>query len=166
MLKKLSIFDFDETLITSESKIEVLHKDGSKTEMDAHKFVVYKLKEGDTVDFEEFERKIVKPRPIGKIINIFLNDYKRHDVIILSARQIPDLIKKVLKQFSLPDVEVITVGGTNPILKKDQIEKKIIQNGYNSIDFYDDSPRNISAAKELKQKYPEIRLKTILVIKE
>ena len=55
------------------------------------------------------------------------------------------------------NIEVITLGDSNPIKKKQWIESQI-QQGYNDIAFYDDSGKNRKAVEELKEEYPNINL--------
>jgi hypothetical protein len=61
------------------------------------------------------------------------------------------------------DVYPIALGDANPQKKADWIEKHI-KNGYTDIAFMDDSPANVRAIDALKLKYPDITLKTKLVV--
>ena len=45
----------------------------------------------------------------------------------------------------------------NPQKKADWIKSQI-QKGYNDILFLDDSPKNVKVVKQLKQKYPNIKM--------
>ena len=52
---------------------------------------------------------------------------------------------------------VVALGDANPQKKADWIESQI-KKGYDDILFLDDSPKNVSAVKKLKQKYPKIKM--------
>ena len=48
--KKLRVFDFDDTLVKSNSKVFVINK-GKKKTLTAREFAIYKQKPGDEFDF-------------------------------------------------------------------------------------------------------------------
>ena len=50
----LSIFDFDDTLVTSDSWVYVKRPDGTEMQLDAAEFAVYTPKKGETFDFRDF----------------------------------------------------------------------------------------------------------------
>ena len=52
---------------------------------------------------------------------------------------------------------VVALGDANPQKKADWIESQI-KKGYDDILFLDDSPKNVSAVKKLKQKYSKIKM--------
>ena len=58
---------------------------------------------------------------------------------------------------------VVPLGGGDPQLKADYIEKEILKGKYDPIYFMDDQPKNISAVNKLKKKYPDVKLVTKLV---
>ncbi len=159
--KKLRIFDFDDTLIISNSKIWVTHKDKSKEALSTSEYANYKKKKGDIFDYSEF-KKVIRPKQIKFTTNLlkqFISDVGEKNIVILTARSYNFPIKKYLYKIGLSNVDVIALGNSNPELKKDWIENKI-KEGYNDIFFIDDSRKNIKAVNELKSKYPNIKLKT------
>ena len=52
--KKLSIFDFDDTLVSTNAKIHITHGDGEKETLTPAEYAVYEPQEGDEFDFSEF----------------------------------------------------------------------------------------------------------------
>ena len=60
-------------------------------------------------------------------------------------------------------IEIITLGNSDPNKKKEWIEGQIL-NGYNDIEFIDDSQKNIDAAMQLKDEYPHIRLRARRIV--
>ena len=54
-------------------------------------------------------------------------------------------------------VSIAALGDANPQRKSDYIEKHI-KEGYTRVLFIDDSPKNIAAVKQLRGKYPQVKL--------
>ena len=84
-------------------------------------------------------------------------------VTILTARAIGFPIKKFFKDKYGLDVYVVALGDADPQAKADWIEKHI-KNGYTDIAFMDDSIKNVKAVGALQDKYPNVRLKSILAV--
>ena len=165
MGKVLRVFDFDDTLAKSVSYIYVKDKDGSERKMDPAEYAKYEPKQGDTFDFREFNRMLNKPQVIKKnmalLQKMLSSGHKK--VTILTARGIGFPIKKFFKDKYGLDVYVVALGDADPQAKADWIEKHI-KNGYTDIAFMDDSIKNVKAVGALQDKYPNVRLKSILAV--
>ena len=156
--KKLRVFDFDDTLVKSNSKVYVINKGKRKT-LTPGEFAVYKQKSGDEFDFSDFD-KVIEPKQIKTMFNVFKNIYNASGsrrLTILTARAAYKPVRKFLKDVGFNDVYVIALGDANPQKKADWIESQI-KKGYNNILFLDDSPKNVRVVKKLKQKYPNIKM--------
>ena len=156
--KKLRVFDFDDTLVKSNSKVYVNNK-GVKTTLSPGQFAVYKKKSGDEFDFSDFD-KVIQPKQIKAMFNVFRNIYKASGsrrLTVLTARAAYKPVRKFLKDSGYSDVYVIALGDANPQRKSDWIQSQI-ERGYDDILFLDDSPKNVSAVKKLKSKYPNIKM--------
>ena len=156
--KKLRVFDFDDTLVKSNSKVYVINKGKRKT-LTPGEFAVYKQKSGDEFDFSDFD-KVIEPKQIKAMFNVFKNIYNASGsrrLTILTARAAYKPVRKFLKDVGFNDVYVIALGDANPQKKADWIESQI-KKGYNNILFLDDSPKNVRVVKKLKQKYPNIKM--------
>ena len=161
--KILRVFDFDDTLATTVSYIYVKHKDGTESKLDPGEYAVYKSKRGDTFDFRDFNKMLNKPKLIKKNFDLLkqMLDNPGKKVTILTARALAFPIRKYFKDMGL-DVYVVALGSNNPKDKSDWIEKHI-KKGYTDVAFMDDSRKNIDAVNRLKSKYPNVRIKTVLV---
>ena len=161
--KILRVFDFDDTLATTVSYIYVKHKDGTESKLDPGEYAVYKSKRGDTFDFRDFNKMLNKPKLIKKNFDLLkqMLDNPSKKVTILTARALAFPIRKYFKDMGL-DVYVVALGSNNPKDKSDWIEKHI-KKGYTDVAFMDDSRKNIDAVNRLKSKYPNVRIKTVLV---
>ena len=162
--KVLRVFDWDDTLGKSTSYIYVKHKDGKETKLDPAEYAVYNEKPGDTYDFRDFNRMLNNPKIIEKNFKLLqrMLDNPQKKVTILTARKLAFPVRKYLKDTFGMDVYVVALGSNNPQDKADWIEKHI-KTGYTSIAFMDDSRKNIQAVDALKSKYPNVRIKTMLV---
>ena len=156
--KKLRVFDFDDTLVKSNSKVYVTNKGKRKT-LTPGEFAIYKQKSGDEFDFSDFD-KVIEPKQIKSMFKVFNNIYKASGsrrLTILTARAAYKPVRKFLKDVGFNDVYVVALGDSNPQKKADWIQSQI-QKGYNDILFLDDSPKNVKVVKKLKQKYPNIKM--------
>lgn len=166
-MKSLKIFDFDDTLANADIPIYVKMKNGKTVKLTSHEFAKYNLDKGDFFDFSEFNKLIKSATPIKKNVNLLKKALAnpQNQVTILTARSLAYPVKYWLKTMAGVDVYVVAVGGPDPKLKADYIEKKI-KSGYTDIYFIDDSIKNINAINQLKDKYPEINIETELAEKE
>ena len=156
--KKLRVFDFDDTLVKSNSKVFVINK-GKKKTLTPGEFAIYNKKPGDEFDFSEFD-KVIEPKQIKAMFRVFKNIYKASGsrrLTILTARATYRPVRQFLKDVGFDDVYVVALGDSNPKKKADWIESQI-KKGYDDILFLDDSPKNVRVVKQLKRKYPKVRM--------
>ena len=165
MARVLRVFDFDDTLAKSVSYIYVKHKDGTETKMDPAEYAKYEPKPGDEYDFRDFNRMLNKPQVIKKnfalLQKMLTNSEKK--VTILTARKLAFPIRHWFKKELGVDVYVVGLGNNDPKAKADWIEKHI-EKGYTDIAFMDDSIKNVKAVGALQNKYPNIRIKSVLAV--
>ena len=162
--KVLRVFDFDDTLATTDSYIYINHKDGTKSKLDPGQYAVYKPKSGDTFDYSDFNKMLNNPQVIKRNFDLLQRMLKnpQKKVTILTARALVFPIRKFFKDQFRMDVDVVALGSSDPKDKSDWIEKHI-KRGYTDIAFMDDSHKNIKAVNTLKSKYPNVTIKTVLV---
>jgi cytidyltransferase-like protein len=162
--KKLKVFDFDNTLAHVNAKIVVTHKDGKQTKLSTSQYAKYESKEGDEFSFKEFNTTIKKAKPISNNIEKLKKSLDSPSVktTILTARGLTYPVKKYLKDEFNIEPYIIGLGSSDPQHKAEWIEQQI-KKGYNDIEFLDDSEKNIEAVDKLKEKYPDISLKTQLI---
>jgi len=167
--EKLRVFDFDDTLAATDSKI-ILHKASGETiEQDPGEWAVYTPQEGDEFDFVQFEGDLINPKEIKKHMDILRKvlsaGSEGRKTVILTARN--DAAREGILKFledigiNLESLELVTLGSSDPQDKARWIEQKI-KEGYDDIVFFDDSDKNIAAVAALEKKYP-IQLRARLV---
>lgn len=157
--KKLRVFDFDDTLVKTNSNIYITHKNGKKSKLSPGEYAVYSPKEGDVFDYSDFQ-KVMQPEEIKGVTRLLRNIVRigGSEIVILTARAAYKPVKAYLEDIGLRNIYVIALADANPQRKADWIEDKI-KSGVNDVYFIDDSHKNVSAVKALSKKYPNISLK-------
>lgn len=157
--KKLRIFDFDDTLVRTNSNIYVTHKDGKESKLTPGEYAIYEPKEGDKFDFSDFE-KVKQPQEIKGVTRLLKNIVRvgGSEIVILTARAAYKPIKDYLSDIGLDKLYVVALADSDPQKKADWIEGKI-KDGVTDVFFIDDSHKNVAAVKALSKKYPNISLK-------
>ena len=160
-VKKLRIFDFDDTLAKVKSNIIVKNKD-KEFILTPAEFAVYNPKQGDSFNFKEFNQMIKTAIPIKSNLKLLKQAAEDPSIktTILTARLLGYPVKHYLKKNFNLDIYIVAVGGSDPNLKVNYIEKEI-KKGYNDIVFIDDSYKNVKAVEALQAKYPQVDLKVI-----
>jgi hypothetical protein len=152
--KKLRIFDFDDTLVTTSSFIYVTHKNGKTSKLAPGQYAIYKEQPGDTFDYTDFEHvrnpKIIKA--YVELLRRMVNSGGSREVYILTARAAEKPVSQFINDIGIFGVTVVALGDNNPEKKADWIENKV-KAGYNDIFFIDDSEKNINAVKNRLKKY-------------
>jgi len=161
---KLRVFDFDDTLVKSQSKIKITRPDGSTDEQTPGEYAIEGEDPENEYDFSEFE-EVIDPQEIEKVTNILRNVVNAgtdgREVVILTARRpvSEDAIKNYLEEIGI-DISRITfvlLGDADPLAKSEWIEDKI-KEGATDVLFLDDSGKNVDAVLDLKQQYPDIKI--------
>ena len=149
-IKKLRIFDLDDTLFETEAKVIVISSDGTSREITPAEYAVYEPQSGDKFDFSQFQT-LINPtliRSIGKrFYKIVTSSNGDRKTVILTARgsEAAPHIKDIIRKYFRVNIEVVTLGTGDPMAKANWILNKIQNEGYNDIFFVDDSSKNILA---------------------
>ena len=161
--RMLSIFDFDDTLAKSDSWVYVMMNDIEVDKLDPAEFAVHKLKDGESYDFRDFDRKLRNPKIIKTNVDLLRKQLKKggRKVTILTARRLGAPINHFFRTIGI-NPYVVPLGDADPQKKADYIEAEVLK-GYNPIYFMDDSPKNIKAVDKLRDKYPDTTIITKLV---
>ena len=162
--KKLRIFDFDDTLVKTNSFIYVTHKDGKTSKLSPGEYAVYKERPGDKFDFKDFQQ-VTNPQLIKGYVELLrrmVNSGGSREVFILTARSAERPVAQFIKDLGIKGVTVVALGDNNPEKKADWIEDKV-KAGFDDVFFVDDSPKNIDAVRSrlknynIKQKIQQVK---------
>jgi len=162
--KKLRVYDFDDTLVKTNSFIYVTHKDGKTSKLSPGEYAVYKERPGDKFDFKDFQQ-VTNPQLVKGYVELLrrmVNSGGSREVYILTARAAERPVSQFIKDLGIGGVKVIALGDNNPEKKADWIEDRV-KEGYDDIFFVDDSPKNIDAVRRrlknynIKQKIQQVK---------
>ena len=158
--KKLRIFDFDDTLVKTNSFIYVTHRNGMKTKLSPGQYAKYDTKDGDEFVFKDFQQ-VTRPELIKGYVELLrrmVSSGGSREVYILTARAAERPVSQFIKDLGISGVKVIALGDNNPEKKADWIEDRV-KEGYDDIFFVDDSEKNIAAVRKRLKDYPEVKQK-------
>ena len=161
---KLRVFDFDDTLVKSDSKIKVTDPGGKQSTLTSGEYATHKKDQRNEYDFSEFD-KLINPREVKKVTSILRNvvgagtDGRQN--VILTARDsaAEDSIQDYLEEIGIDTskIDFVLLGDSTPIAKSRWIEDKI-RTGATDVLFLDDSGKNVEAVLDLKEKYPDVKI--------
>lgn len=165
--KEIYVFDFDDTLVRTSSKIHLTTVDnrGKKNyvSLTPAEYASYTKKPNDVFDYSDFER-VIDPKLITPTYALFrrvIQDFGHENVFILTARGAAEPIRKYLESLGVRGIRIFAVGSSDPREKARQISEEIISRGIKIVNFYDDAAKNIEAVRELRDKFPLVKIRTI-----
>ena len=159
--KKLRVFDFDDTLVKTNSFIYVTHKDGRKSKLSPGQYAVYKERPGDVMDYTDFQ-KVTEPTLIKGYVELLKrmsSSGSGRTIYILTARAAYRPVYDFIRTLGIRNIEVIALGDNNPEKKADWIEAKVKDEGYDDVFFVDDSLKNVDAVRKRLKGYPNVKQK-------
>ncbi len=154
-VKKIRVFDFDDTLATTKSDVLFTAPDGTKGKLNAEEFAKQGsqlLEEGYVFDFSEFNKVTDgKPGPLLDIAKKIQEARGTEDVFVLTARapEAQVAIKEFLDSVGLniPLKNITGLGNSTGAAKANWIVDKAA-NGYNDFYFADDAYQNVKAVQD------------------
>jgi len=154
-IKKIRVFDFDDTLATTKSDVLFTTPDGIEGRLTAEKFAMdgaRLLEEGYVFDFSEFNKVTKgKPGPLLDIAKKIQAARGTEDVFVLTARapEAQVAIKEFLDSVGLniPLKNITGLGNSTGEAKAQWLISKAAE-GYNDFYFADDAYQNVKAVKD------------------
>lgn len=152
--KTLHVYDFDDTIVQTQTPVVVIEPNGSRRELNSHEYATYLPKPGERFDFTEFDKLIKTSTPLLPNIDQLKASLSNPNIktTILTARRIAFPIMKHLRDRYNMNVYVVGVGSSDPELKADYIENEV-KKGYMTVKFMDDSEKNLSAVAARLRRY-------------
>lgn len=168
---KLVIFDIDDTLVHTQTKVHVVQNGKITKSLNSHEFTHYKLQPGEEFDFGDFRNAhdfFTNAKPIIPMINQLKQDINTgNKVVMVTARadfNDRELFLDTFRKYGI-DMSKVHVHRAGNLVGKISTEekKKIIirdllsKGSYNKAIMYDDSIPNLHAFVDLKQEYPHTK---------
>ena len=168
--KKLVIFDIDDTLVHTQTKVHVIRDGQVIKSLNSHDFTHYKLQPGEEFDFGDFRNArefFEKSKPIIPMMNQLKRDINTgNTVVMVTARADFDDKELFLDTFRKYGVDMNKVhvyragnikGGTTEQRKKLIIKTLLDKDNYSKAIMYDDAKPNLHTFMELKKDHPRTR---------
>ena len=159
---KLRVFDFDDTLVSTNSVVKI--KNGDATiEMSPREFAVYNEREGDIMDFSDFDK--VKGPKVKSMMYVFkrrVEANKGRGVVVLTARDpkakrsISGYLRGVIGDYAMRNLEIVTLGSSDPYDKAIWIRDRVISRDITDVYFADDSWPNCRAVGDVVNNIPTV----------
>ena len=150
--KKLRVFDLDDTLVITKSKVHVTKASGEVIHLTPAEYAVYEKEPGDEFDYSDFEG-LVDPKAIRwttKILKSVINKHGTDAAVILTARASEEPAREFFRINNIPEIPIVALGNSDPEMKAQWIKYVAKKFGYKEIEFFDDSKKNIAAVQRLK----------------
>jgi len=154
-VKKIRVFDFDDTLARTKSNVLYTMPDGTKGKLTAEEFAKKgdaMLAEGAVWDFSEFNKVMDgKKGPLFSVAQKIQETRGTDDVFVLTARsqEASPAIKEFLDAIGLniPLKNISGLGDSSPFAKSNWVVDKAAE-GYNDFYFADDHTANVKAVRD------------------
>jgi len=168
--KKLVIFDIDDTLVHTQTKVHVIKSGMVVTSLNSHDFTHYKLQPDEEFDFGDFRNAkefFEKSKPIIPMMNQLKRDIATgNKVVMVTARADFDDKELFLDTFrkygvDMSKVHVYRAGnskqGTTEERKAQIIKTLLDKDNYSKAIMYDDAKPNLHTFMSLKKAHPDTK---------
>ena len=147
--KSMYIFDFDNTLISSDDRVIVKKRDGRILEFNATDIHYYNPCPDDIIDSTQFEEYPTNARIIKSVFNVFIDRHNKlgpDSVFVLTARgKRRPVYQYLIDNGSNPNICVVAIGDFIPVAKANYVKERLLLDNYDSVYLYEDSQLNIDA---------------------
>lgn len=154
-MRTLYIFDFDDTLVDSESEVRVVNAAGDEKSMTSGEYAKYKAKPGDKFDFSDFDaypKKAEIIEPVFAELRSAIASEGAGSVVILTARSNPDPVNLFLKAHDVPSIQVVAVGSADPMEKARYVLDRVKRDDYDEVVVFEDNVKNIRKIRKTLSK--------------
>jgi len=168
---KLVIFDIDDTLVHTQTKVHVIKDDNVVKSLNSHEFTHYKLRPGEKFDFGAFSDArefFINAKPIIPMLNQLKNDIATgNKVVMVTARadfNDRELFLDTFRKYGvdMSKVHVYRAGNMQGKMQTEEKKKIIIRDlldkgDYTKAIMYDDAVPNLDAFLSLHEEYPHTK---------
>jgi hypothetical protein len=177
----LTIFDIDDTLFTTDTKIHIVKGGKRIKSLTPAEFNVYRVKSGESLDFSDFRSAEVFQKTAKPIATVFktaksiisrFSAFANKKIVIVTARGDLDNKNVFLDTFKKYGFDISkvyvhragNVGGADSAQNKKVVIRDLIKDGkYEMVRLFDDSKPNLDALHELESEFPDTKFETFFV---
>lgn len=166
-MKVLHIFDFDDTLVSSDSSVVINHGDGSKSVLSSDEYATYDEMPDDELDFSDFDRYPHNAEIIDDVFKELAAAISKDglsSVVILTARENPVPVKSFLADSGIENIEVHAVGSSDPREKANYVISRVKEEDIRLVRVFEDNARNIREIRKVIRENGEAKLQTYRVV--
>lgn len=169
---RLLVFDLDDTLIRSKANV-VVNRGGREIRLTPEEYNTYKWQEGDVVDYSQFRSdEILDSAELTKYWETLKREYKKGThICILTARGDADMVWRFFKRKGIEIKNELVIAVEDPKFgltgtvaqKKQEAIESLVDLGYRTFVFFDDSQENLDHAKSLEMEFSKlgVKIKTV-----
>ena len=175
-VKKLRVFDMDDTLLTTNSRVRLTTPEGTKF-LTPKEYNEYTPKDGEYYGEDAYiefgvltePKEVEYTSPIfSKILRALHEDSSNRKLMILTSRSgkpsfvnsLKDWLSKYadkigVNQQTVDQIEIRGIGSSKPEDKAAVIKDQIINHGFMDVVFFDDAEGNVKAVKQVERELKE-----------
>ena len=148
-MRPLFVFDFDDTIAHTSSKIVIHHANGSVSEMTSGEFADYRHEPGDELDFSQFDTDVdgLLIHDTVDAMEEAIEQHGKNAVYIVTARGKSKPVTKFLKAFGVNFPKVVAVMGSEN--KADWLQAMLIAGPWDQVNVWEDSLDNIKMLEDV-----------------
>ena len=168
MIKKLRVFDLDDTLIYTQCKVFVVKNNEIVRKLSTEEYAKYSKQDDESFDFSDFRllRKAkINPECFESFVKILGSSLRSEKKIaILTARgneALPAIKRFLVKHVGcefVKRIEIVTLGSSDPFDKYNWVFDQIAFYQIQDVVFFDDSSRNRDIVSQLKDEFPDRKI--------
>ena len=166
-MKVLHIFDFDDTLVSSDLNVVIDHEDGTRSILSSDAYATYDEQPGDQLDFSDFDNYPKNAEIIEDVFDelfLAINSDGIESTVILTARGNPKPVKQFLNDNGVTGVYVHAVGSSDPREKAKYVLSRIKDSDIKLVRVFEDNARNIREIRKVIRANGEVKLQTHRVV--
>ena len=151
-MSTLHIFDFDDTLVRSDSMIRIPHPMGDKETLSSQEYATYVPSGDEIFDFSDFDSYPANPRIIDEVfaeLRAAIALDGAESVVILTARSNPTPVRQFLKDNNISGVHVEAVGTANPMDKASYVLSRVKNEDFDEVRVFEDNVKNIRTIRKV-----------------
>ena len=164
----LHIFDFDDTLIRSDSMVRITHADGTQNVLSSEEYGSYREKSGDEFDFSDFDSYPLNAQIIEEVfaeLRAAIALDGPQSVVILTARSNPEPVRKFLSDNNINGIEIRATGSASAMAKARYILDRLKSDDFDEVRIFEDNTNNIRTIQKVVEP-TGVRLRTNKVTKQ